>query len=102
VRQVLSDPNTRALYDRERLRFHALASRPRPPLARPPARPAEVAVSAGSRREPTVARHLRAALLGLRVAVSGLLPARCRGCRTVISGEDAYCAACGTPLLTGG
>jgi hypothetical protein len=44
---------------------------------------------------------VRAALLGLRVAAVSLLPPRCRRCRAVIASADAYCVACGTPLLTG-
>ena len=91
VRQVLSDPETRAAYDRERYRFYAVVARP----ATPP-RPSLVL------EEPSpFGRYLRAAVAGLRATMSALAPARCRGCRTVISGEDAYCVACGTPLLTG-
>ena len=96
VRQVLTDPESRALYDRERLRFHATLGRPlsrRQPMPAPTLTP----VATGS----PIARYLRATMAGLRVAVSGLLPARCRTCRTVIAGEDAWCAACGTKLLTG-
>jgi len=97
VRQVMSDPETRADYDRERFRFHAVMARPTeprlrswPPLHLEPPRPSPFG------------RYVRAAMVGLRAAVTGLAPARCKGCRTVISAEDAYCAACGTPLLTGG
>jgi curved DNA-binding protein CbpA len=94
VRRVMSDPEARAVYDRERLRFHAVTARPFDPrdlvAARPPEEPA------------TVGRYLRAAMVGLRAAVEVLLPPRCRTCRIVIAGDDAYCAACGTPLLTGG
>ena len=96
VRQVMSDPEARADYDRERFRFHAVMARPTeprlrswPPLHLEPPRPSPFR------------RYLSAAMIGLRVAVTGLTPARCRGCRAVVSGEDAYCAACGTPLLTG-
>jgi len=99
VRQVMGDPKARAQYDRERFRFHARAARPPQPHAgaRVPLNvvPAEEGQSA-------VARYVRAVLIGVRTVMKGLAPARCRGCRTVISGEDAYCAACGTPLLTGG
>lgn len=96
VRRVLSDPESRALYDRERLRFHAIVARPAAPppdpltWAQPPAPPS------------TVERYVRAAVSGLRVTVQALAPTRCRRCRIVIAPEDAYCAACGTPLLTGG
>jgi rRNA maturation endonuclease Nob1 len=46
--------------------------------------------------------YVRAALIGVRATLVELLPARCQRCRIVISGEDTFCAACGTPLLTGG
>ena len=97
VRRVLSDPELRALYDRERYRFHAVTSRPVPP--------GELRGSPIGREappDPGLGRYLRAAIVGVRAAVEVLLPPRCRTCRIVISGEDAYCAACGTPLLSGG
>jgi len=99
VRQVLSDPETRAVYDRERVRFHTyrVHAAQRPASGVPPAFPT-AALPPPSPFE----RYLRAALVGMRAAVAGLLPARCRTCRIVIDGEDAYCAACGTPRLTGG
>lgn len=97
VRQVMSDPEWRAIYDRERHRFHAALSRPSdsmirawPPLELPHAR-----------RSP-VGRYLRATFIGLAAVAVALAPSRCRGCRTVIVHGDAYCIACGTPLLTGG
>jgi hypothetical protein len=97
VRQVMSDPEWRALYDRERFRFHAALARPSEPMLHswPPIdlRPA--------RRSP-VGRYLRAAFIGLRAVAVSLAPARCLGCRTVVTNGDAYCAACGTPLLPGG
>ena len=96
VRQLMSDPETRALYDRERIRFHTIAVRPLQP---PPIPPRFVTQPAPPS---PFERYLRAAVVGVRAAVAGLLPARCRSCRTVIAGEDAFCAACGTPLLTGG
>jgi len=99
VRRVMSDPNTRALYDRERYRFHARVSRGPAPIQRV----APVAVEAPVDSAWPATRYLRAVLIGVRAAARTLVPPRCRGCRTVIvSGEDAYCAACGTPLLTGG
>jgi curved DNA-binding protein CbpA len=100
VRQVLSDPETRAVYDRERVRFHTyrVHAAQRPASAVPPAFPTAALPPPPSPFE----RYLRAALVGMRAAVAGLLPARCRTCRIVIDGEDAYCAACGTPRLTGG
>ncbi len=97
VRKVLIDPEMRSLYDRERIRFHTVSAR---------ALEARFEHLEQVRLDPPqsspASRYLRAAVVGLRAAIGGLLPARCRTCRIVISGEDAYCAACGTPLLTGG
>lgn len=99
VRRALTDPQMRARYDRERWRFHAELTRAFEPASRswepahllPPPSPMT-----------PVRRYSRAALAGLRAALASLLPPRCRRCRTVIAGDDTYCAACGTPLLAGG
>lgn len=102
VRRLMTDPDARARYDRERRRFHQELMRPT--LAQlyawPPLEPAP-ADRSWARRSPA-GRYLRAGLLGFRAAIAGLVPARCPGCRTVIAGDDTYCAACGTPRLTGG
>jgi curved DNA-binding protein CbpA len=97
VRQVMSDPEWRAVYDRERHRFHAAMSRPSDAMlhAWPP-------MERGLSRPGPFARYLRAAALGMRAAVLSLAPPRCRGCRTVVANGDAFCVACGTPLLPGG
>lgn len=98
VRQVMSDPQGRALYDRERYRFHAAISRPSEPMlhAWPP-----ISSPRGAAPSP-ITRYVRAAMAGIRVALASLAPPRCRGCRTVVASGDAYCVACGTPLLPGG
>ena len=98
VRRVMTDPEARALYDWERRRFHQELMRPRSawPSASPPLE------RVGLRRPSPAQRYLRAALTGMQATLAGLMPARCRGCRTVIGAEDTYCAACGTPRLTGG
>ena len=102
VRTVMSDPRARAIYDRERYRFQTQVT-VRPAPARPPVRPiAPVPAPALERVASPFGRYVRAALIGLQAVARSLAPARCRGCRTVITGDDAYCAACGTPLLTGG
>jgi curved DNA-binding protein CbpA len=96
VRKVLTDPDARAVYDRERQRFHAS-------LVRPSWRVQPIAISPPRRTSsPSMAVLVRAAFIGVRAAVVELLPSRCQRCRIVISGEDSFCAACGTPLLTGG
>lgn len=105
VRRVMSDPDMRARYDRERWRFHATEARP---AASRMAIPPSIVVRDVPRRSVTplepspVTRYLRAALVGMRAAVAGLWPSRCASCWTVTSGEDAFCVACGTPRLTGG
>jgi hypothetical protein len=97
VRRALTDPDLRARYDRERWRFHAEISR----AAEPAVRSWQPVHHPPARRSP-MGRYARAALLGLRVTAISLLPPRCRRCRAVIASADAYCVACGTPLLTGG
>lgn len=95
VRRAMTDPDTRARYDRERWRFHAEMGRAAASAARawepqhvtlPPASPIE--------------RYARAALSGVRAAFAAMMPPRCRGCRIVVGPDDAYCAACGTPRLS--
>jgi hypothetical protein len=97
VRQAMSDPEWRATYDRERYRFHAAMSRPTDAMlhAWPP-------LDTRARSRKRVGRYLRAAVIGMRAAVLTLAPPRCRGCRAVVTNGDAYCVACGTPLLPGG
>ena len=97
VRRVLIDPELRALYDRERFRFHTVTRRP---ISAADLRDSPIVTAPA--REPGFSRYLRAAIVGVRAAVEVLLPPRCRTCRIVISSEDSYCAACGTPLLAGG
>jgi DnaJ-like protein len=97
VRQVMSDPEWRATYDRERYRFHAAMSQPSEPMlhAWPP-------ISARPTRRSPASRYLLAVVAAVRVTLASLAPPRCRGCRTVVKNGDVYCAACGTPLLPGG
>jgi len=96
VRRVMTDPDTRAEYDRERRRFHATRGRvafrerqvtPFTPVYSLPGPPSPIE------------RYARATLVGVRVTVTELLPPRCSGCRAVImADDDAFCAACGTRL----
>ena len=100
VRRVMIDPGSRAEYDRERRSFHQhharlvvvpMAGPIRPGVASQPLLP-----------ESAPRRYLSGVVAGILAAGRALAPPRCNGCRTVIaSGEDAFCAACGTPLLTG-
>ncbi len=97
VRRVMTDPDTRAIYDRERSRFREELEKPTRPMldSWPP-------MQATLLRRSPASRYARAVMIGLRTALVELAPTRCQGCRIVIEREDAYCAACGTPLLTGG
>lgn len=98
VRQALSDPQVRLLYDRERHRFHArLSGRSRTPSGVAPS----MTIQPRRRRRPLV-RYAVATALGVKATVIALAPPRCARCRAVIPSEDAYCAGCGTPLLSGG
>lgn len=97
VRRAMTDPNERAQYDWERHRFHT-------DIGRPPVHPwqSPAAIDLEPPRVSPARRYLQATLVGVRATLAGLLPPRCRGCRGVTDGIDAYCTGCGTPLLTGG
>jgi curved DNA-binding protein CbpA len=100
VRRIMIDPSARAEYDRERRtylerRARAIAFGERE--WRPLLTPAPPPVASGG-----LGRYLGGFVAGVLAAARALAPPRCRGCRAVVvSGEDAYCAACGTRLLTG-
>lgn len=104
VRQVMSDPYSRAVYDRERRLFHARLMAPARPMAPlSPLAPIRRPAPGPARPQLAILRYVRAAVAGAKAVALSLAPPRCRSCRCVIaSGEDAFCAACGTPLLTGG
>jgi curved DNA-binding protein CbpA len=97
VRQVMTDPRSREIYDRERWRFHAERGR-----ATVSAAGAWSGSAVALRRPSAWERYLRATRAGLQAVLLGLAPPRCRRCRIVVEREDSFCAACGTPLLTGG
>ena len=95
VRKVLTDPESRALYDRERRRFHDL--RGRVAFRQPSPVPFAPVYSLPGPPSP-LERYARATVVGVRVTVAELIPARCPGCRAVIMDDEAFCAACGTRL----
>lgn len=98
VRRVMIDPEARAQYDRERRSYHE--RRARAYAYGEPMRPFTPTVAPPSRG---LRRYVIGVVAGVMTAARALAPPRCRGCRTVlVSGDDAFCAACGTPLLTGG
>jgi curved DNA-binding protein CbpA len=107
VRSMLTDPAARAEYDIERLRFLSQAYRSAPAVGVRPWSPARPTSRSMRRRTPILPalpgpmlKNLRAAWVGVRTTVGALAPARCGRCRTVIGGDDAYCAVCGNRLLT--
>lgn len=96
VRNLLTDPGARAEYDGARRRWHTAASAPSDPMLFSwPTGPS------GPARLSPARRYGRAAWLATRTMLASLAPPRCRRCRAVIGRVDGYCAACGTPLLTG-
>lgn len=100
VRRVLSDPQWRATYDRERWRFHAERLSARAPVAPPIDFMPPHLLESGP--PSPMARYARAFAIGVRAAIEAMLPARCVRCRMTIGRMDVYCASCGTPLLTMG
>lgn len=99
VRQVLTNPEARAIYDRARMRFHA--NRGRVAFRQPSPEPFAPVYSLPGPPSP-LERYAKATVVGVRVTVAELLPTRCPGCRAVIMDEnDAFCPACGTRLPTG-
>jgi curved DNA-binding protein CbpA len=102
VRSLLTDPPSRAEYDRARLSFWASTARPRPvavphvvPRERRPAPP--VAKPAA---ELPLSRTARAAMAGMLVALRSLSPARCDYCDAWVEPEFRFCGACGAALRT--
>jgi curved DNA-binding protein CbpA len=95
VRQLMADPGARAEYDIARRRWYSAVLQP------PPAALAWGPVTSDRGRS-TPIRYAVAAWVGVRAALVALAPPRCARCRTVIGRDDAYCVACGRPLLTMG
>ncbi|MEO8246011.1 MAG: DnaJ domain-containing protein [Chloroflexota bacterium] len=94
IRGLVADPAARAEYDIARWRFWA-------------SRDASLQVRTADTTTHPVRRsrigiRLRAAVVGVRAAVTALAPPRCATCRSVIGSDDRYCVACGRLLLTGG
>ncbi|HEX2140842.1 MAG TPA: DnaJ domain-containing protein [Candidatus Limnocylindria bacterium] len=116
VRALLTDPPSRAAYDRARQRFYQgqrVAAMPSPrtrPVERAPrpTTPPVVALPDLSAipelawpAAQTIGRQGRALLRGLRALIARLGPPRCPSCRSLVEAEYRYCADCGTGLLTG-
>jgi curved DNA-binding protein CbpA len=95
VRRLMDDPSARAEYDVARRRWYTAALQPPPAALAWEPFPSD-------RGRSTPVRYAVAALVGVRAALVALAPPRCARCRMVIGRDDAYCVACGRPLLTGG
>lgn len=96
IRGLVADPAARAEYDIARWRFWA---------ARDASLHVPVPSPGAATHHPRRSRlgiRLRAAIVGVRAAVTALGPPRCATCRCVIGSDDRYCVACGRLLLTGG
>jgi curved DNA-binding protein CbpA len=91
VRSLLTDPDSRAEYDQERISFLQAMVRPRP--AEVP-RPAAIARSTS----PALARTARAAMAGMLVALKALTPGRCPSCDAPVEASYRFCGGCGSPL----
>ena len=102
VRSLLTDPPSRAEYDRSRLSFWSSAARPRP-VAVPNAMPRERQPAAPLARpaaEPPLSRTARAVMTGLLAALRSVPPARCGSCGARIEPDFRFCGACGASLRT--
>ncbi|MDP9468204.1 MAG: DnaJ domain-containing protein [Chloroflexota bacterium] len=90
VRSLLTDPDSRAEYDEERLSFLQATIRPRP--AEPPP-----LASAARAAAPALARTARAAMAGMLAALRSLTPVNCQACDAPIEPDYRFCGACGAP-----
>jgi curved DNA-binding protein CbpA len=104
VRDLLSDPDARAAYDRERRRWMAspvpVGRRDRwrmlTGVARPHARE-RIPATGPSPLQSRLGRTAAAVGIGLRAFAVALLPARCVACRGAIGRNDTHCWICGFP-----
>jgi curved DNA-binding protein CbpA len=91
VRSLLTDPESRAEYDQERISFLHATVRPR-------AVAAPRSVSLEREGTPAFTRTARAAMAGMLAALKALTPARCAKCEALVEPSFRFCGACGTPL----
>jgi curved DNA-binding protein CbpA len=95
VRELLTDPASRAAYDGSRRRFLASMTTIATGVPRTPVRAPTLADLA----RPRLGRTLRAVGAGVRTTIGALAPDRCPGCRAAVGSEDRYCGWCGTPVV---
>ena len=91
VRSLLTDPDSRAEYDQERISFLQAMVRQRPA-------PTPRIVSVEREGTPAFTRGARAAMAGMLGALKALAPARCPSCDAVVEPSYRFCGACGAPL----
>jgi curved DNA-binding protein CbpA len=99
VRSLLSDPRSRAEYDRERTAFFAVPAREAAARGTPasvPARPSATPARRGS--APAVRRRARAIMSGLLTVARSLTPAHCPRCGADTEPEYRFCGSCGQRL----
>ena len=123
VRSVMTNPRTRAEYDRARLSFLTTTTSPtvdRPAHPAGPSRPARPARPPRPSRPtrpvvverppkpsiveragvPVVSRRARAAMTGLLTAFRSLPPTRCDYCDAWVEPDHRFCGTCGAALRT--
>jgi curved DNA-binding protein CbpA len=91
VRSLLTDPETRAEYDQERLSF--LQTTVRPGSVQAPR-----SMTAERAAPPAFARTAQAAMAGMLAALKALSPGRCASCNAAVEPSYRFCGGCGAPL----
>lgn len=91
VRSLLTDPESRAEYDQERLSFLQATTRLQP--VAPPRN-----VSLEREGTPAFTRAARAAMAGMLAALKALTPSRCPSCEALVEPSYRFCGGCGSPL----
>jgi curved DNA-binding protein CbpA len=117
VRDLLTDPWSRAVYDANRRRYLGAVAAPArsstarrgrcasAPWARRVSQPvalvqsARATLPAGERLSEELRRRARALLEALRAVLAAFEASRCPSCRTAILDEYRFCAGCGRQLI---
>lgn len=98
VRSLLTDPRSRAEYDRARLTF--LSRRPGSvPVARPtpPSAPAALRPAVPASRDWT--RTAKALMAGLVAGLQAISTERCPACQAPVADDYRFCGECGERLV---
>ena len=91
VRSLLTDPESRAEYDQERISFLHATIRPLPDVA-------PRIVSTEREGTPAFTRAARAAMAGMLAALRALASDRCPACDAPVEPSYRFCGGCGSPL----